>query len=101
VNTTDSESITAASALAFPPYAAEQFRYWQQLNSATTTPIGVVYQATKNSTAYIVALYGPDPCQNDRKNFESCEEEGLGKACYPLGHILQLCEYANRESNTP
>jgi hypothetical protein len=94
------ESISAESALAFPPYAAEPFRFWQVLDSTTTTPIGIVFNATLNDTAWVVAFYGPDPCQTLRNELQSCEE-GLGEGgklnCAPIGKALQACEVANRE----
>ena len=100
VNTRGPESISAESALAFPPYAAEPFRYWQQLGTTIETPIGVVFNATKKDTAYVVAFYGPDPCQNLRNELESClENDGQGGKlnCAPFGKALQLCEIQNRE----
>jgi len=97
VNTTGPESISAQSSLAFPPYAAEPFRFWQQLGTTAETPIGVVLSATKNDTNWFVAFYGPDPCQTLRNELQSCLEEGLGKACLPIGHSLQICEENNRE----
>lgn len=100
VNTSGPESISAASALAFPPHAAEPFRFWQQLGTATKTPIGVVYTATQNSTAYVVAFYGPDPCQSLRNELQSCldgDGEGGKLNCSGLGKELQECEILNRE----
>jgi hypothetical protein len=94
------ENISAESALAFPPYAAEPFRFWQVLNTTTETPIGIVYNATVNDTAWVVAFYGPDPCQTLRAEFQSCEQ-GLGEGgklnCGPIGKALQACEVQNRE----
>jgi hypothetical protein len=97
VNTSGPEAISANSSLAFPPNAAEPFRYWQQLGTTTETPIGVVFNATLKDTAFVVAFYGPDPCQTLRNELNSCLEEGLGKACLPIGHALQICEQQNRE----
>lgn len=97
VNTSGPEAISAQSSLAFPPNAAEPFRYWQVLGTTTQTPIGVVFNATENDTAWVVAFYGPDPCQALRNELNSCLEEGLGKACLPIGHELQICEQQNRE----
>jgi hypothetical protein len=100
VNTRGAESISAESALAFPPFAAEPFRYWQQLGTTVETPIGVVFNATKKDTAYVVAFYGPDPCQNLRNELESClENDGQGGKlnCAPFGKALQECEILNRE----
>jgi hypothetical protein len=97
VNTSGPEAISALSSLAFPPNAAEPFRYWQVLGTTTETPIGIVFNATENDTAYVVAFYGPDPCQTLRNELASCLEEGLGKACLPIGHSLQICEELNRE----
>jgi len=100
VNTNSPESISALSSLAFPPHAAEPFRFWQQLGNPTPTPIGVVYSATQNSAAWVVAFYGPDPCQTLRNELLSCEE-GLGEGgklnCAPIGKALQACEAQNRE----
>jgi hypothetical protein len=76
--------------------------YWQQLGTSTETPIGVVYQAGKNSTAWVVAFYGPDPCQTIREEFQSCEEgdgEGGKLNCAPYGKELQACEVQNRETD--
>ena len=64
------------------------------------SPIGVVFNATKNSTALVVAFYGPDPCQSYREALQSCEEqdgEGGHLNCAPFGKALQLCEVQNRE----
>jgi hypothetical protein len=100
VLTNSAESISAASALAFPPYSAEPFRYWQQLGTSSQTPIGVVYQAGKNSTAWVIAFYGPDPCQIYHEELQSCEEqdgEGGHLNCAPFGKELQACEVQNRE----
>ena len=100
VLTNSAENISAQSALAFPPYSAEPFRYWQQLGTSTDSPIGVVFNATKNSTALVVAFYGPDPCQSYREALQSCEEqdgEGGHLNCAPFGKALQLCEVQNRE----
>jgi hypothetical protein len=100
VLTNTAESISAKSALAFPPHAAEPFRFWQQLGTTTETPMGVVYQASQNSTAYAVAFYGPDPCQTLRNELTSCLE-GLGEGgklnCAPFSKALQACEILNRE----
>jgi hypothetical protein len=95
VNTTGPESISAESALAFPPYTAEPFRYWQQLGTTTETPIGVVFNASAGDTAYVVAFYGPDPCQTLRNELNSCLEEHL--KCGAIGKALQICEVLNRE----
>jgi hypothetical protein len=97
VNTSGPEAISAESSLMFPPYPAEPFRYWQQLGTTTQTPIGVVFNATLQDPAYVVAFYGPDPCQTLRNELASCLEDGLGKACLPIGHELQICEVLNRE----
>jgi hypothetical protein len=96
VLTNSAESISAASALAFPHHASEPFRYWQELGSSTETPIGIVYQAAQNSTAWVVAFYGPDPCDFIRGEVQSClEEPGLN--CSGLIKELQACETQNRE----
>jgi hypothetical protein len=99
VNTSEPESISALSSLAFPPYAAEPFRYWQQLN-APESPIGVVYQASENLPALVVAFYGPDPCQTDRNELQSCLE-GAGESgplkCGGFSKALIACEQKNRE----
>jgi|SRR5579863_6819330 hypothetical protein len=95
VNTTGPESISAESALAFPPYKAEPFRYWQQLNTTTETPIGVVFNASAGDTAFVVAFYGPDPCTTLRNELNSCLEEHL--KCGAIGKALQMCEVLNRE----
>jgi hypothetical protein len=100
VLTNSAESISAESTLAFPPYAAEPFRFWQVLNTTKETPIGIVYNAPLHDTSWVVAFYGPDPCQTLRNEFQSCEE-GLGEGgklnCAPIGKALQACEVANRE----
>jgi hypothetical protein len=96
VLTNSAESISAASALAFPHHASEPFRYWQELGSSTETPIGIVYQAAQNSAAWVVAFYGPDPCDFIRGEVQSClEEPGLN--CSGLIKELQACETQNRE----
>jgi hypothetical protein len=99
VNTTYAvESISAKSALAFPPHSAEPFRFWQVMGTTVETPIGVVYQASRDSTAWVVAFYGPDPCQLLRTELQTCEEEfGGGKACAPFAAALRACEIQNRE----
>jgi len=101
VLTNSPESISAKSSLAFPPYAAEPFRFWQELGTSTETPIGVVYQAGKNDTAWVVAFYGPDPCQTLRNEFQSCMY-GDGPHgplnCAPIGKALIMCEKLNRET---
>lgn len=110
VNTEVAESISATSALAFPdpssptapPFAAEPFRYWQQVfpPTKTPTPIGVVYHATQNTSAYVIAFYGPDPCMALRNELASClAGPGLSEPlnCAPIGKLLQACEVANRE----
>jgi len=102
VLTNDPESISAKSALVFPPYKAEPFRYWQELNTPTETPIGIVYHAPTNDTAWVVAFYGPDPCQTLRNELASCEA-GPGPSgplnCAPIAKALQTCEKVNREIN--
>jgi len=100
VLTNTSENITANSSIAFPSYAAEPFRYWQQLGTTTQTPIGEVYDASQNSSAWVVAFYGPDPCQTQRNEVASClEDDGEGGKlnCAPFGKALELCESQNRE----
>jgi len=100
VLTNGPESISAKSSLAFPPYAAEPFRFWQELGTSTETPSGVVYQAGKNDTAWVVAFYGPDPCQNLRNELASCEDgDGLHGPlnCAPIAKALAMCEKLNRE----
>lgn len=91
------ESIIAKPTLAFPPYPAEPFRYWQQLGTTTETPIGKVYNASYNSTAWVIAFYGPDPCQIQENELAACEEDLWPKACAPLAAELVACEKANRE----
>jgi hypothetical protein len=100
VLTNASENITADSSIAFSPYAAEPFRFWQQLGTTTQTPIGEVYQAAEGSSAWVVAFYGPDPCQAQRNALASCLEndgEGGKLNCAPFGKALELCESENRE----
>jgi hypothetical protein len=96
------EAVSAFSTLAFPPYAAEPFRFWQVLGTTTETPIGIVYNAAQGSSAYVAAFYGPDPCQADRNELQSCLE-GPGPHgplnCSGFGKVLQACEKLNRESN--
>ncbi len=102
VNTADGpESVSAFSALAFPRRSAEPFRYWQQLGTSTETTPGIVYNASQNSTAWVVAFYGPDPCLALEQELQSCED-GDGPHghlnCAPIGKALQLCEKENRET---
>jgi hypothetical protein len=100
VLTNDAENVTANSAIAFPPYKAEPFRYWQELGTSTETPIGEVYAAGVNDTKWVVAFYGPDPCETIRKELESCLEgdgEGGKLNCTPFGKELQACEVEYRE----
>jgi hypothetical protein len=100
VLTNDAENVTANSAVAFPLYAAEPFRYWQQLGASAPTPDGAVYAAVAGSTAWVVAFYGPDPCQTIRAELQSCLEgdgEGGKLNCTPFGKELQECEILNRE----
>ena len=91
------ESITAKSTLAFPPHAAEPFRYWQQLGTSAETPISKVYNASSNSTAWVIAFYGPDPCQLLENELAACEEELGSKACAPLAAEVHACMVTNRE----
>jgi hypothetical protein len=96
------EAVSAFSVLAFPPYAAEPFRFWQVLGATADTPIGIVYNAPQGSTGYIAAFYGPDPCQGDRNQLQSClEGDGpTGKLnCSAFGKVLLACEKLNRETN--
>jgi hypothetical protein len=105
VYTGEGESITAKSSLAVPPYAAQPFRYWQTVPYPTTpatppTPIGVVFQAAANSTSWVVAFYGPDPCQTLRNELASClagDGEGGKLNCAPIGKMLAACEQEYRE----
>jgi hypothetical protein len=103
VNTQDApEAVSAFSALAFPPYAAEPFRFWQVLGATTDTPIGIVYNAPQGVPGYIAAFYGPDPCQGDRNELQSClgGDGPHGKLnCNAIGKELQMCEELNREIN--
>jgi hypothetical protein len=96
------EAVSAFSVLAFPPYAAEPFRFWQVLGATTDTPIGIVYNAAQGSSGYIAAFYGPDPCQTDRTELQSCLE-GVGPhgglICGGFAKVLQACEKLNREIN--
>lgn len=96
VLTNEAENITANSAIAFPPFEAEPFRYWQELGRTTQTPIGEIYAASQNSTAWVVAFYGPDPCETLRGEVQACiETPGLN--CAPLIKALEACEKQNRE----
>jgi hypothetical protein len=94
------ESVSAFSSLAFGKYKAEPFRYWQQLGASTETTPGIVYHASQNSTAWVVAFYGPDPCESLEEELASCED-GVGPHgplnCAPIAKALQLCEKTNRE----
>jgi hypothetical protein len=99
------EAVSALSALAFPPYAAEPFRFWQVLDATTATtatPIGIVYNAPQGSAGYVGAFYGPDPCQVYRNELESCLE-GVGPHgslnCSGFSKVLLACEKLNREIN--
>jgi hypothetical protein len=96
VLTNNAESISAASALAFPHHASEPFRYWQELGTSAETPIGIVYQAAQNSTAWVIAFYGPDPCDSIRWELQSCVQEP-GLNCSGLAKALEACEAQNRE----
>lgn len=90
------ESISAKSKLAFPPYKAEPFRFWQEIGNSTPTPVGIVYQASLKDTYLVIAFYGPDPCNGIRGEVQSCVEEG-GLNCSGLIKALQACEVQNRE----
>lgn len=95
-----SENITVDSSIAFPSYAAEPFRYLQQLGTTTQTPIGGVYQAGEGSAAWVVAFYGPDPCLAQRNALASCLEndgESGNLNSTPFGKASELCEIENRE----
>lgn len=106
VNTADGpEDVSAFSALAFPPHKAEPFRFWQVLGTSTETTPGIVYHAVQGSSAWVIAFYGPDPCQNLRNELQSCLA-GDGPSgplkCGPFGKELQSCENKNREvSSSP
>lgn len=94
------ESISAKSGLKFPPlYKSDPFRFWQEMGTSKETSIGIVYQASLNDTALVVAFYGPDPCQKDRTQLQTCEEEFPTdpKACAPFAAVLNYCEKQNRE----
>jgi hypothetical protein len=94
------EAISADSALAIAPYASEPFRYWQQLFTTAETPIGIVFQASQYADAYVVAFYGPDPCQAVRNQLQSCldgDGEGGKLGCELYEKELQQCEIQNRE----
>ena len=100
------ENVSAKPTLAFSPglslpaYPAEPFRYWQQLGAATPTPIGKVYQATYNLTSWVIAFYGPDPCQYLEEELVSCsygDGPHGGLNCSPIAKALQACESTNRE----
>ncbi len=102
VLTNQTESVSAQSALAFSPYAAEPFRWWQQLPASVETPIGVVYTAAQNtvSDTLAIAFYGPDPCQTLRNELASClagDGEGGKVNCSLFGKELQACEVEYRE----
>jgi len=98
------EDVSAFSALAFPSYKAEPFRYWQELGASTATAPGIVYQATLNETGIVVAFYGPDPCKSLEEELQSClagDDGPHGKLnCSAIGKSLQLCQQKNREVNT-
>ena len=106
VYTGEGESITAKSSLAVPPFAAQPFRYWQTVPypqttpPTATTPIGVVFQAAANTTSWVIAFYGPDPCQTLRNELTSCME-GPGEHgplnCSGIGKMLAACEQEYRE----
>lgn len=105
VNTADGpEDISAFSALAFPPHKAEPFRYWQQLGTSTETPPGIVYQAAQNSTAWVIAFYGPDPCATLEQELQSClsgDDGPHGKLnCTGIGKQVRQCQKENREVNS-
>jgi hypothetical protein len=100
------EDVTALSALAFPPHKAEPFRYWQTLPyspETPETPPGIVYEASQNSSAVVVAFYGPDPCKALEQELANCLASGGGPDgklnCTGIGHELQLCQKENREVN--
>jgi hypothetical protein len=106
VLTGEGESITAKSSLAVSPFAAQPFRYWQTVPYPQTTPptlptpIGVVFQAAANATSWVVAFYGPDPCQTLRNELASClagDGEGGKLNCAPFGKALAVCEQEHRE----
>jgi len=99
------EDVSAFSALAFPSHKAEPFRYWQELGTSIDTPIGIVYNATQNSTAWVIAFYGPDPCQYLKNELASCLD-GDGPSgplnCSGFKKELNSCQEKNREiSSSP
>lgn len=102
VLTNQTESVSAQSALAFSTYAAEPFRWWQQLPVSAETPVGIVYTAAQNtvSDTLAIAFYGPDPCQTLRNELASClagDGEGGKVNCSLFGKELQACEVEYRE----
>ncbi len=102
VLTNQAESVSAQSSLAFPPYAAEPFRWWQQLPVSGETPIGIVYDAAQNtvSDTLAIAFYGPDPCQTLRNELQSClygDGEHGKLNCTGISKMLQACEQEYRE----
>ncbi|MFY9905810.1 MAG: hypothetical protein WAK62_11730 [Terriglobales bacterium] len=102
VLTNQTESVSAQSALAFSTYAAEPFRWWQQLPVSAETPVGIVYTAAQNtvSDTLAIAFYGPDPCQTLRNELASClagDGEGGKVNCSLFGKELHPCEVEYRE----
>lgn len=93
--TAGSTSVTIPSTIEalpkLPPYG--DFKAWEvlPLNPYTTS-------SSLNLTVpgqYVVAFYGypdPDPCQPLRNELQACLEDGLGKACIPIGKTLEICE---------
>ena len=109
VNTTGNETITAKSQLAFPPYGAEQFRYWMQLGlppTAPATPAGPTFEAMVGTAPFVVAFYGPDPCQAQKEALANancinldCEHGPCPSTCKALQEALTACE--NKFGITP
>jgi hypothetical protein len=73
-----------------PPYG--EFKAWDALFHAPTTSSSLTLTEPGE---VVVGFYGypdPDPCQPLRNELQACLSDGLGKACVPIGHSLQICE---------
>jgi len=84
----------------------EPFRRWAQVpQTSPPTPPSSVYQASTGSGAYVVAFYGPEPCQTLVNELAICgQEPGPGRApgkCSDLALQLEACLRANGEAPPP
>jgi hypothetical protein len=94
------ETITAKANIALGgKLGSEPFRFWKQIPPPSPpTPPGSTYTASLNSTAYVGAFYGPDPCQSLRNQLAALNpadfptEAAYKAAAEALAKELRLCE---------